>query len=171
MDTSKSFVRSSRGRHSSKSAFSLIEVTLAIGIVAYAFIGVFGLVPVGLTTFRQAMDASIGSQITQRVINEAQQTDFDVLTSGSTGHSVRYFDDQGNELSSPANVTYQVNTRIVPATSAPGVTNIQNGHLATVTVQIINNPGHRAINPDATGLWTDSSFSIFTSSCLVSRNQ
>ena len=181
MDTSRHCVRNAQRKRTRKAAFSLIEVTLAIGIVAFAFIGVFGLVPTGLNTFRQAIDTSVGSQITQRVFNEAQQTDFDVLLKNGVGafwnKPVRYFDDQGNELSVAANATYQLNTRILAATSIPnGDTSsshkITNANLATVTIQIVNNPGNRAIHSDSdTKLWNDPKFLISTYSGLVSRNQ
>lgn len=154
-------------------AFSLVEVTIAIGIVAFAFIGLFGLIPTGLNTFRKAIDTSVGSQIAQRVINEAQQTEFSVLTSGSAA-SLRYFDDQGNEVATSTNAIYEVNTFVVPVTPvlyATGTTN-SNGNIATVTVQIVNNPAHLNISSgSSTNLWNDNRFSILTYSGLVSRNQ
>jgi uncharacterized protein (TIGR02598 family) len=96
----------------------MVEVTLSIGVISFAFVGVFGLIPTGLNTFRKATDASIGSQIAQRVIGDARQTDYDVLTdeahlpnypkeppAGFTfrapavgAPAFRYFDDQGMEV-------------------------------------------------------------------------
>ncbi len=104
------------------SAFSLVEVVLAIGIVAFAFVALLALLPMGLSNFRKAMNASIGSEIGQRVFNDLQQTDYDTLLkqanvapaaeasypseaspskfgSGSLPH--RYFDDDGNEVIIP----------------------------------------------------------------------
>jgi type II secretory pathway pseudopilin PulG len=107
-----------------RSAFSLVEVVLAVGVISFAFVAILGLLPAGLNQFRQAMDASVGAQIAQRIILECQQTDFDVLTDsadsrGSRGtpgdnfrmksyaptdlakvnwHLIRYFDEQGNEI-------------------------------------------------------------------------
>ena len=105
-------------------AFSLIEVVLAIGIVAFAFVALIGLLPAGLANFRKAMNTSVGSEIGQRVFGDLQQSDFDSLLSetvpslsskesanqapqtptaspgvGSVGFLPRrYFDDQGNEV-------------------------------------------------------------------------
>src|SRR6185369_7455030 len=74
----------SRGafRHSSSNerAFSLIEVVLAVGVVAFAFVAIMGLIPAGMGQFRQAIDTSVCSQIAQRVMNEAQQTGFALLS-------------------------------------------------------------------------------------------
>lgn len=93
-----------------QAGFSLVEVTLAIGVVAFAFVALFGLVPAGLNTFRQAMDTSVGAQIAQRVVSDAQETDFDVLVRDTPEEKnkgkdsqfyrlpLRYFDDQGNEI-------------------------------------------------------------------------
>src|SRR5947207_4035315 len=60
-------------------AFSLIEVVLAVGVVAFAFVAILGLIPAGMSQFRQAIDTSVCSQIAQRVINDSQETDFTTL--------------------------------------------------------------------------------------------
>ncbi len=134
---------------SKPSGFSLVEVALAIGIVAFAFVALMSLLPAGLTTFRRALDVSICSQIAQRIVSEAQQVDFDVLTDknnlpasaagkehsfrmrrpGTTETWVRYFDEQGNEivptkpptLSPEENlkVIYAVNVRVIPRVNLP----------------------------------------------------
>jgi type II secretory pathway pseudopilin PulG len=62
-----------------QSAFSLVEVVLAVGVVAFAFVAILGLIPAGLTQFRQATDTSVGAQIAQRVIEDAEQSDFNTL--------------------------------------------------------------------------------------------
>jgi uncharacterized protein (TIGR02598 family) len=121
----------------SKAAFSLVEVTLAVGIFGFAFTMIVGLIPAGLITFRQAMDASVTSQICQRVINDAQQTDFDALTSG--GNSTRYFDDQGYESATSTNAIYKVETSVTGSTQMPG--NATTTNLATVKIAIKSNPG------------------------------
>jgi len=106
--------------HSSRrSAFSLVEVALAIAVVSFAVIGIMSLMSSGLGTYRQVMDTTICSQIAQRIINDAEQADFKVLidsenlantdTSGSTqlfsfrapqinSPSLRYFNEQGQEI-------------------------------------------------------------------------
>lgn len=54
------------------SAFSLIEVTISIGIVAFALIAVVGLLPVGLSSQKQANEQATGVQALAR-ISEALQ--------------------------------------------------------------------------------------------------
>ena len=143
-----------------RGGFSLVEVVLAIGVVAFAFIAIFGMLPTGLGISRQAMDASVGSQIAQRVIHDAQQSDFAELLKDAGGKTItgtnqtgrkteRYFDDQGGELPAARKslAIYHVNTRITPATAMPktGTAHGDNVHLAVITVQVANNPGNREL--------------------------
>ncbi len=160
-------------------AFSLVEVTIAIGIVAFAFVALVGVLPVGLQTFRRAVDASIGAQITQRILNDIQQTDFDVLVGGHTSpflfpSTTRYFDDQGSEVTAPTAAVYHVKTLINPATDLPGGSSAAatNGNLATITIQIVNNPGNRTLATDgSTGMWNDRSVGMVTSEAFVAKNR
>lgn len=57
--------------------FSLIEVTLAIGILAFAFLSVFGLLSASMNLARDSMNRTHLSRITQRLVAMAQQTPFD----------------------------------------------------------------------------------------------
>jgi uncharacterized protein (TIGR02598 family) len=52
--------------------FSMVEVTLAIGVVAVGLLAVFALVPVGLNSGRDAMDATRSSLIQQDVFNRVR---------------------------------------------------------------------------------------------------
>lgn len=166
------------------SAFSLVEIAFALGIAAFALVAVFGLMPLGLTHFKKAMDLSVGAQIAQRVIGDAQQSDFDTLinpqgATAATGGAFakqpyRYFDDQGEEGSAiQQGMIYVVNTRVVPSTNMPGTASgVQNTSIATVTVQVANNPGHIALTPDATTqLWSPSNaVPIATFSTFIARS-
>lgn len=82
---------------SSKAAFSLVEVTMAIGIIAFAFVALFGLLPTGLTTFRAAIDSSNESWIMQNINSMVQTTDFAKVKEldFATSNEIYYFDEQG----------------------------------------------------------------------------
>ena len=185
LDTPQVFRRARRRN----TAFSLVEIALALGILGFSLVSVFGLIPLGLASFRKASDISIGSQISQVVIGEAQQTDFDTLINKSLGSSqmnaagaftktTRYFDNQGQEQTSvqPGTTLYWVNTRIVPSTFMPGRTSsgdpINTLSIATVTVQVATNPGNHAMTADEhTLLWTSTAGTpIMTFSTYVARN-
>ena len=58
------------------SGFSLVEVALSIGIIAFAFVALFALIPTGLTTFRSAIDNSNETWIMQGMNSMVQTTDF-----------------------------------------------------------------------------------------------
>ena len=51
-------------------AFSLVEVTLALGIAAFCLIAVFGLVPVGVQTNRNATSQTAATNILSSVISD-----------------------------------------------------------------------------------------------------
>lgn len=197
MDTPRTSVRSFRGGRRACSAFSLIEVAIAVGIAGFAFISVFGLVPTGLNTFHQALDCTVRSTIIQRVLADAQQADFDELIQDSTGtlisgigatgnKAIRYFDDQGNEVvpATPGSpnvqekqkIAYWVNTRIMPVTGMPVPTvppppEASNPKLATVTIQVANNPANRAIASGTNHFWNDRTVPIFVYCRLVARSK
>jgi uncharacterized protein (TIGR02598 family) len=113
-------------RRGSAPGFSLIEVAIAVSILAVALVALLGLMPAGLSNFRKAMDTTVTAQIAQRILQDFDQAEFDEvidLTSKRlppdpagqsycapnftfrapkvTAPRFRYFDDQGNELIPP----------------------------------------------------------------------
>ena len=57
-----------------KTAFSLVEVTLALGIVAFALLAILALVPVGMKSGSEAIDATHTSLIGQDTQNRVKST-------------------------------------------------------------------------------------------------
>ena len=53
-----------------KSGFSLVEVTLALGIAAFCLIAVFGLMPVGVQTNRNATSQTRATNIMSAVVSD-----------------------------------------------------------------------------------------------------
>ena len=138
-------VPSPSGRKASSAGFSLIEVVMAIGIVAFAYIALFGLLPSGMSMFSKATDNSIGSQILQRVVGDAQQADFTALVNGGGGlekrqPGYRYFDYQGIEVPSMHGSIYTAEVTVVPTTELPNASTPPSTNLATVRVRLANNP-------------------------------
>ena len=65
-------------------AFSLVEVTLALGIAAFCLIAVFGIMPVGVQTNRNATSQTAATNIMAAVIADLRATptlqyDFDTI--------------------------------------------------------------------------------------------
>jgi uncharacterized protein (TIGR02598 family) len=58
----------------STSAFSLVELTLALGLAAFCLIAVFGLMPVGVQTNRNATSQTAATSILSNVIADIRAT-------------------------------------------------------------------------------------------------
>ena len=55
-------------------AFSLVEITLALGVAAFCLIAVFGLVPVGVQTNRNATSQTAATSIISAVVADLRAT-------------------------------------------------------------------------------------------------
>jgi uncharacterized protein (TIGR02598 family) len=62
-------------------AFSLVEVTLSLGIAAFCLLAVFGLMPVGVQTNRNATSQTGATNIMATVVADLRATPKDVTTS------------------------------------------------------------------------------------------
>lgn len=135
-----------------------MEITIATGIAAFGLITLIALIPSGMTTFRDAMNVTVSSQIAQRLIKEAVQTDYDTLVNVSSGSTPtagvpvikdrRYFTDEGVELKPDdvAKAVFHAHIRVMPGTGLPTVGGTtDNNSLATVTVQVALNPSNRSL--------------------------
>ncbi len=69
-------------------AFSLVEVTLALGIAAFCLIAVFGLIPVGVQTNRNANSQTAATNIIAAVVSDLRATPKANTTSTQFGISV-----------------------------------------------------------------------------------
>jgi uncharacterized protein (TIGR02598 family) len=81
--------------------FSLVEVALALGIVAFAFVSLFGLLPAGLTTFRNAIDTGNEARIVQSFVSKVIATDFENLKTKvdyASTNEIVYFDEEGTQV-------------------------------------------------------------------------
>jgi len=67
------------------SAFSLVELTLAIGIAAFCLIAVFGLVPIGVQTNRNATSQTAAKNIIAAVVADLRATSKSITTSAQFG--------------------------------------------------------------------------------------
>jgi type II secretory pathway pseudopilin PulG len=82
------------------SAFSLVELTLALGIAAFCLIAVFGLIPIAVLTNRNAGSQTRATNIMTAVMADARATPKANTTSTQFGITfgtakTLYFDSQG----------------------------------------------------------------------------
>jgi uncharacterized protein (TIGR02598 family) len=77
--------------------FSLVEISLALGIIAFAFIALLGLLPVGLQTFRSAIDTGNETRIVQSFFTMLMATDYEKIRGldYNTSKEIFYFDEEG----------------------------------------------------------------------------
>ena len=88
--------------HGRVGGFSLIEVTIALGLITFAVVAVLGVLPTGLTSLRRAMDQTVEAQIVQTVGAQAVTGEFASVETGGP----LYFDEEGQAIASGDTNTY-----------------------------------------------------------------
>jgi type II secretory pathway pseudopilin PulG len=63
--------------------FSLVEVIVALGIVAFAFVGLLGIIPSGLSSFRQSVDQARALTALNMVASAVRNSKFDKIDLGN----------------------------------------------------------------------------------------
>jgi uncharacterized protein (TIGR02598 family) len=100
---------------SAVASFSLVEVTLALGIAAFCLIAVFGLMPVSVQTNRNATSQTAATNIMAAVVSDLRATPKGINTSVQFAITfgtakTLYFDGSGQfSTSLQPNSRYQVN--------------------------------------------------------------
>lgn len=84
-----------------RTAFSLVEVTLALGVAAFCLLAVFGLLPIGFNTHRNAISQSIATDILSAVTSDLRATPNTTGTTSQFGINIGapktlYFDETGS---------------------------------------------------------------------------
>ncbi len=143
--------------------FSLVEVTLAVAIAALALITFLGLLPQGLEISRKTALMTTNSNVVEQIVRDLESAKWDMLP--STGTQLRYFDDQGVEVSSNSTLISTVaqlsfsNPASLPQTEA-----LQN-FLRRVVVRVANTSNPRFdFSPDR-------SYTYATYSHLVAKTR
>lgn len=104
-------------------AFSLVEVTLALGIAAVCLLGVFALLPGGLRSNQNAAGDAAASTIVAAVVADLRATPSNVPASAQYAITFGaaktiYFDEAGASSAAPtASSRYQVNITFPPNSS------------------------------------------------------
>lgn len=108
---------------------------MAIGIVAFGFVAIMGLVPVGLDTFDRSVKATVEANIAQRFFSEAQQVRFSEV--GDLATQGRYYDAEGFEVSQGASPSRSFVYHVVM--NPPETLFVDNQSLTTVSIDISKN--------------------------------
>ena len=147
-------------------AFTLVEVTLGLGVAAFCLVAVFGLVPVGVQTNRNAISQTAATNILSSVVSDirgsqpGQNPSSIYKISRSKGFACTLcFDSQGKPTTSPtpipglqesacpANSIYRLFVQIAknPNITAPGYPNY--AYLKVSWPALANPRATPAINP------------------------
>ena len=104
-----------------RSAFSLVEVTIAIGIVSFALVTLLGVVPVGLIATQEAMRQTARSQIIKQISSDLGMMPFARI--GDYLASEQYYDYNGSRsIGTSDRVFIATMTNALP--SYPGSSNL-----------------------------------------------
>lgn len=120
--------------------FSLVEVTIAMGLVSFAVLSILGLLPTGLSTLRSAMNQTVEAQIVRTIGAQSVVTAFASLATNNV-----YYDQDGLPTESSDEARYTVNV----ATNSPvypGSTNAGTltNSLTSLKIQIVSRPSPQA---------------------------
>lgn len=106
MKTNLSLAASNRSVIQRKAAaFSLVEVVLAVGIMAVGVVTILGLLPHGMEMSRKTANEQAETRIVDQLIGELNATDWTTmsgLVSAGNAGITRFFDDQGLEITGSA---------------------------------------------------------------------
>lgn len=114
--------------------FSLIEVTMALGITAMVLVPLLALLPHSMKNMREAIDVSISSRILEEIASEAQLMAFDDLDKlDNREGGMRGYDVGGNALdsSSDEDVVYTARIDVEDATGRNSAVRLPRSTLET----------------------------------------
>ena len=125
-----------------KRGFSLVEVTMALAMMAFVFVSLMGMLSINLRTYNQSIDLTTETNIAQRLYTMAQQTPYDPNEYQRIPTDF-YFDIEGFETSASDFVYHarlQIDLSANPITSVPAVGGASpNPLLRKVNIQISRN--------------------------------
>jgi len=131
------------GRHRSfkSGGFSLVEVSVALGLVSFAVVAILGLIPSGLNTLKDSTAETIRSQIVRSIAASALTANFSSLNANAN------FDNDGQPLLATDTVTYPRYT-VNATTSAPSFPGSGSGNftgsLTALKIEIVLKPASSA---------------------------
>jgi uncharacterized protein (TIGR02598 family) len=124
-----------------RKGFSLVEVTLSLGLVSFALVAMLGLLPTGLTTLRASMNQTVEAQILQSIASRAVISSFTNIAS-----STLLFDDEGLPVNEQGKAYYTASLASGVA-AFPGSSNATalTNSLKTLRVDLVARPHPSAV--------------------------
>ena len=125
---------------SRRGGFSLVEVTLAVGLTSFALLAIVGMMPVGMTTMRQAIDSTVESQITREMRTKVQQVPFSALSSMFSGREFFFAESGAPTTKDGWDRRYTVRTAIEEP-AYPGSEKAGADSLSSIAIEITTGEG------------------------------
>jgi prepilin-type N-terminal cleavage/methylation domain-containing protein len=90
-------------QHRFKAGFSLIEVIIAMGVIAFAFVGLLGVIPSGLDTLKQSVDQARAMSALNRVSSALRNARYDGIKSGDANYVFPVYFSDSASAANPTN--------------------------------------------------------------------
>lgn len=100
--------------------FSLVEVVVALGVIAFAIIAIIGLLSMALRIGREANEDTLLPLMAGRIANDLRSARFQDLTSNFPDGTQFFFDSQGLESTNASEQIYQCELRWSTNPPSPG---------------------------------------------------
>jgi uncharacterized protein (TIGR02598 family) len=111
-----------------------VETALAMGVIGFGLIGLLGLMPIGMSSYRDAVDRTAETQIFQGLNARIQQTDYSELNAAWPKNEAYSFDDRGIQVAKGAGLY----TAEVEIADPPTLLGAASKDVSTVRVVITN---------------------------------
>lgn len=119
--------------------FSLVEITLTLGIVAFVLVSILGLFGVGIESSRRSASDTIVSQIVNQVLSDTRTQD---LPAPGTGSLEFYYNDKGVIVPQQ-----QAAYKTILSTQEPGTTISDTGaHLYFIRIEVESVKGSTVVH-------------------------
>jgi len=143
-------VRPGDEKHLRCSGFSLVEVTLAIGILGFSAVVILGLLPTGLASSQRSNLVTVGARLAAEVQSELQEVGLASFQTNTTSFDIdgrMVINAQGATVGTTPPV-YDVCRTVADCALAPQVSS----PLKRIVVQVLNNPGRKTLSRGDTNL-------------------
>lgn len=125
-------------RKTLRSGFSLTEVCLSLGILAFALVAVMSLLSTGAGNLSRTLDSERTSQVQRQILAEVRQQAYSA--NAQTYHY--YFTAEGTAVAEGTpGVVFRADVTVKPAAALPGGGASDTAPLSTVTVAVYRAPG------------------------------
>lgn len=127
-----------------RQGFSLVEVVLATGLVMFALLVIFSLMPAGLASLQEANRQIVETEVFASLGAELSSTPFTTLDSYVTKRFPLYYDREGGELKNSSNAVFTVRCALTTSTSS-GAGDLR---WATVSIGYHRDPNDASVKAD-----------------------